>query len=268
MQAQEADRGRTAQPADRNLGLGSARPVLATVSGVSDDPLRSSADIMAAAGKDPIQLLESALEAYERWVRDYTCTFRKQERIGETLRAEQVMTVSMREKPFSVMMAMKTPGKADRVIFVEGQNDGKLVARPSGKIARLFARSVKLPIDGPRAAAFSRRRIDQFGFRKALELALQYHRLARERGHATEVVFEGESTVNERPAVKIVRKLPDDATYPDQALEIYLDKELLLPLLLICRDGAGRLLGRYAYSDLRLNVGLTDRDFHPATHGM
>ena len=56
------------------------------------------------AAKDPMGFFEYCLERYDRSIRDYTCTFAKQELLGRKLSTEQVMNVSFREKPFSVRM--------------------------------------------------------------------------------------------------------------------------------------------------------------------
>lgn len=45
--------------------------------------------------------------------------------------------------------------------------------------------------------------------------------------------------------------------------ELYLDKQTGLPVRMIVWDRAGRIYERYTYKDLKLNVGLTARDFDP-----
>lgn len=230
----------------------------------SDDP-----DYVAIGRDDPLKLLRLALHNYQRQIRDYTCTFSKLERIGGKLTKEQVIEVKFREKPFSVMMYwIKNPGKAERVIYVKGANDGKAVVAPAGAIAKLFVRSIKQPIDGVLAKRASRRQIDQFGFARAMELAIEYYVKAQEEGDVGELLFAGETKIADRPAIKLVRKLPDHSDYPDQTLEAYIDTEWLLPTCLRCLDGNGALLGQYFYTDVLFNVGLTDKDFDPKTYGM
>ena len=57
---------------------------------------------MAAA--DPVGFLEMALDRYDRGVRDYTCTFTKQELVIGRMTERQVMEVQFRESPLSVRM--------------------------------------------------------------------------------------------------------------------------------------------------------------------
>ncbi|MBD3274787.1 MAG: DUF1571 domain-containing protein, partial [Candidatus Marinimicrobia bacterium] len=67
--------------------------------------------------------------AYED-VQDYVCIFNKQERIdGELLPME---TVRLKfKKPFSVYMRwIEDPRKGMEVMYVRGENNGKIIAHP------------------------------------------------------------------------------------------------------------------------------------------
>ncbi|MBI4580834.1 MAG: DUF1571 domain-containing protein, partial [Planctomycetes bacterium] len=71
------------------------------------------------AARDPLGFLQFCLDHYDRSVRDYTCTFTKQELVNEKLTAEQVMKAFFREKPFSVRLEwVKNEDKCSRVLYV------------------------------------------------------------------------------------------------------------------------------------------------------
>lgn len=229
------------------------------------------------AQSDPLGLLRTALDRYERSVHDYVCTFTKQELVGAQLTTEQVMRVEFREAPFSVdMLWVENADKAKRALYIEGKWTGKngqrlAVVEPAGAIARLFVDSVKLPIDGAEAQKTARRRIDQFGFRNSLQLIIKFSEMAAERGEL-KLTYMGEGVVAERPTYVIERRLPytgDDGLYPDRVLEVHLDQENLLPTCCVAYadEAKTKLLGRYLLTNTQFNVGLTDTDFSEEASG-
>ena len=226
------------------------------------------------AARDPITFLEAALEKYDRTVRDYTCTFTKQELVGGRLTKEQVIEAMFREKPFSVRFKWtRNADKCDRVLYVTDRwvEDGRQMAVVEpGPIARLFVSHVMRPIHGKDARKSSRRTIDQFGLRNALTLTLKYCRAAEKQG-SLHFSYQGKSEVNQRETLVFERRLPyagEDGFWPDRVLVVHIDKELLLPTLCLCYadDEKKVLLGKYMNTDIKLNANLADSVF--TKHGM
>jgi hypothetical protein len=220
---------------------------------------------------NPLGVLRLAQESYDRSVRDYVCTFSKLELVGGRLTAEQVTRVKFREKPFSVnMLWVNNTDQAQRAIYVEGKWTGKngeklSVVEPAGAIARLFVNEVMRPIDGPDAKKAARRRLDEFGFANSLRLIVKYSDLGAEHNEL-DLKYVGDSFVGDRPTHVIERRLPytgDDGMYPDRLLIVHLDKENLLPMSCTsyADDAKAQLLGAYVFTDVKFNVGLTERDF-------
>ncbi len=220
---------------------------------------------------NPLAFFRGAIERYERSVHDYVCTFSKQELVGGQLTAEQVTQVKFREKPFSVNMVwVKNADKAQRAIYVEGKWTGRdgeklAVVEPAGAIARLLVDDVMRPIDGPDARKAGRRQIDQFGFLNSLRLILRYCEIGAKRNEL-EVKYVGEGAIGGRPTWVIERRLPytnDDGLYPDRVLVVHIDQEYLMPTCCIsyADEAKTKLLGKYVTTDIKFNVGLTDRDF-------
>jgi len=237
------------------------------------EPKLSGDHFEAMAQSNPMELLRTALDRYERSVHDYVCTFTKQELVNGRLTAEQVTHVKFRDEPFSVNMYWtKNADKAQRVIYVEGKwtdkNGQKLaLVEPAGAIARLLVTHVMRPIDGAEAKATARRQIDQFGFENSLRLILKYCELAAPRKELN-LKYVGQGSVSDRPTYVLERRLPytgDDGRYPDRVLVIHLDKEYLYPTCCVAYadDEKQVLLGRYVLTDVKFNVGLTDKDFAP-----
>lgn len=226
--------------------------------------------IEARAARDPVALFELLLDNYDRGVRDYTCTFSKQERIGDTLGAMQVVEAMFRERPFSVRFKwIRNQDKCARVLYVARQwvepDGSELAVVEPGAIARLIVPYVMRPIHGEDAKRSSRRTIDQFGFRNSLALTLQYVKLAREQG-VLDFQYKGAGQVDGRETLLFERRLPftgDENVWPDRVLVVHIDKEYLLPTL--CQsyadDAKSVLLGHYQMSDVKLNVNLPGSAF-------
>ncbi len=221
------------------------------------------------AARDPMGFMEYCLERYDRSVRDYTCTFSKQELLGRKLSTEQVMNVSFREKPFSVRMEwVKNEDKCSRVLYVADrwlENGKQMAVVEPGAIARLFVPYVMREIEGAEAQKTSRRTINQFGVRNAMLLVLKYCKMAREQ-KVLEFKYTGNGEVGGRATLVFERRLPytdDRGIWPDRVLVVHMDRELLVPLLCAsyADDQCKVLLGKYVTSDLKLNVNLPDSVF-------
>ena len=86
----------------------------------------------------------------------------------------------------------------------------------------------------------------------------------------TQIVFHPQAKVGDRPCTMI------EATHPRRGpqflfhkVKLYIDKELNLPIRFEAYDWPARpgheplLMEEYTYMNLRLNVGLKERDFDP-----
>lgn len=221
------------------------------------------------ARRDPIAFFEKALDRYDRSVRDYTCTFKKQELVNGRMTELQVMEAKFRESPFSVRLKwIENQDKCSRVLYVVDRwlkNDQQMAVVEPGAIARLFVPYVMRPIHGRDAQRSSRRTLDQFGFRNSMALTLKYCKLASEQG-VLDFAYKGLDTVNGRTTMKFERHLPytgEDCVWPDRVLVVHVDKELLLPTLCLAYadDAKTELLGHYELADVQLNPGLDQSVF-------
>ena len=178
---------------------------------------------------------------------------------------------------------MRNPGLADRVLYVKGRwidrrahdpQDRELAVAQPGIIARLFVKSVMRPIHGQLARSMSRHSIDEFGFQNMLDRLIKHCELARSRGELS-LVFRGESRFDGRPVWVIRRRLPytgEGGLYPDRTADILIDRQYRVPIAIYSysdeAERPGCLIGKYEFHDLRMGVGLTAKDFEPATYGM
>ena len=90
------------------------------------------------ARNDPLAFLENCVKHYDRDVRGYLTTMQKQERLQGRLQNKEVIEVAFRDQPHSVSLHwLQGARKADRVVFVAGENDGMMLAHPAGTAGKL-----------------------------------------------------------------------------------------------------------------------------------
>ncbi len=64
----------------------------------------------------------------------YEATFDKREIIGRSV-VNQKMKIKIRHEPFSVYLYFQEPSAGREVLYVEGKNNGKLIAHESGLLS-------------------------------------------------------------------------------------------------------------------------------------
>ena len=205
----------------------------------------ATAKIVKLAREDHIALLEMCLENYNKNYRDYTCTLIKQEVIRGTQKPEQWMRVKFSDKPFSVAMQWlkQTPAGAldngqvkklyipmgDRILYIEGKYDNKMVIRLSNPLLRGLLGTQKRPPDGKDAMKNTLRPVSMFGFKRGINSLLGVYRNAKKNGHLKQE-FGGYVNVAGRDAIVLLRYLPPKEQYPAKRTEICIDLETLVPI--------------------------------------
>ena len=231
-------------------------------------------ELILLAKSDHIALLEKAMEAYKSMsVKNYTCTFTKQEVMGGITGKKQETKIKFRQDPFSVVITwIKNPPQGDRLIYVKGkykdkQGRSRMIVRPKGGLAQLLVgRSVlKLP-DGPDAMRNTLRPVTMFGFENSLRSLLDVYRQARGRGELKQE-YEGVYDLAGRKCLILTRLLlKQREEYQNKTTFIAIDIETLMPLQLIGYDWDNRLLCNYEYRDVKFNLPLTEKDFTPQSN--
>lgn len=246
----------------------------------SNSPAQSSSkepSLEEFAQSDPLGFAKHCLDHCRKNVKDYRCTFVKQEKIAGELLDPQVVDVRFRSQPYSVDMEfVENVRSCGRALYVEGKwtnedNEKLAWVKPGGAILRALVPKIKQPIHGPRAEKESRRTIDQFGFERTLELIVKYAVEAKAKGEL-ELTYVGIGEVDNRPTFVFQRKLPytgEEFPYPDNILVYHIDQEYLMPVSCqaFADDDASDLLGSYVYQNVELNVGYDDDDFDPELIG-
>jgi Protein of unknown function (DUF1571) len=208
-------------------------------------------------------------------VPDYTCTFYKQERIGSELSDGQFMELKMRHKPFSVYMKWLNGEKGRELLYVDGEQDGKMIVHPGGWKARLVP-AIKLEPDSSLAMAESRHPVTMVGLIKLCDEIIMRRKTEIEHKCPVRCLFIENETANERPCYCFVSVYLDRKTSEEYRKSIqYIDRELLLPICVknftwpegkqtFASESAldeATLVEHYAYSELQLNQQLANDDF-------
>lgn len=214
----------------------------------------------------PLQILQRAQQSMQG-IRDYTCLFVKQERVRGQLQPENLITMRVRNQPFSVHLAWHAPRNlvGQEVCYVAGRNNGQMRVRSSGLLKAVGF--VNLDPRDPRALENSRHTITEAGIANLLnELARGWD--GEKRLNKTRVTI-GEYAYNERRCdrVETVHVDPHNGYFLFARSVIYFDREHGLPIRIENYDwprggGQAELAESYSYANLRLNVGLGDDAFN------
>jgi hypothetical protein len=240
------------------------------LSGLSQEALDAAENpldvVLDIADKSHKHLLEN--------IRDYECLMVSAVQMNGKLRDAQYMQCKIREGnptagiPFAVYGKFLKPQSLNgqEVIWVEGKNDGNLVAHQAGL---LNLTRWNLPPDGTIAMNGNKYPITEIGLVNLLELMIERGRRDRAYGEC-EISFDPKVEVDGRKCVLLeIRHPKKEGPYDFHLARIYFDIEQQLLFGYEGFDwpaGPGQeppLLEKFFYSDLRLNVGLTEADFDP-----
>jgi hypothetical protein len=232
-------------------------------------PAGTALDFTPQPGEHPLapvnRVLKASLEEMDRNLRDYSCTFIKQERIDGELGEAQHIFMKVRHEPFSVYMSFLKPFTGREVLWVDGQNNGDMVVREAG-----FKRMLgKMNLDPKGAVAMRGQKypITRVGIRNlTAELLRQFE---------SDVRYE-ECVVSHKADVKIGSRVTTmvQVTHPvarqnfrAHVARLFFDNELRIPIHYDAygwpqQPGAQPPLDeRFTYSNLKINNGYTARDF-------
>lgn len=238
------------------------------------EPGKSVVNLVAAAREpiDPIARAKQAIcECRSRYlrIRDYTCTFRKRERLDGRLTPGHVMEMKSRTEPVSIYFKFQAPNRGREAIYIKGQHDGQVLAHDVG-LGKWIAGTMRLDPKGSMAMGASRHPITDAGIGPLIETVAQ--RWADElTPDESLVTFHAGIFVDNRPCTMIEsihpRRRPG---FLFHKVKLYIDRELGLPTRFEAYDwprheGASpELVEEYSYRDVRTDVGLCDEDFDPA----
>jgi hypothetical protein len=225
---------------------------------VADDgaALPDQATLERLVRTDPIAFMRACIRRYDRDVKGYRCTFVKQERIGGKLQRTEVIDVSFRENPFSVLFVWREGARlASKVLYVKGQYGDQLVVRPAGWRGRIVSTVLREP-EGAEARESSRYPMTQFGLKEGMLRALAAWGAAQKEG-SLKYEYRGKRKIAEagdRECYILHRsgyRVPEEDGITEATL--YYDVETWLQVGSTVKGAEGQLIGDYWFRDIVLN---------------
>jgi hypothetical protein len=119
-----------------------------------------------------VELLQRGRD-FLKSIPDYTAQMSKQEVVRGQLLDEQTIFVKCRHQPFSVYLLWLTSDVGREVLYVDGSNNGKMIAHDGGWKARIPA--LTLPTDGTLAMRDARYPVTTAGLLGLIDIMLGVH---------------------------------------------------------------------------------------------
>lgn len=229
---------------------------------------------------DPaLMVARKGLEYLQENVQDYTAKVAKREWAAGKLQNTQIFECKIRQRspedakeeiPLSFYLKFVSPRSVAgrEVIWVEGRNDGKLVAHDGGVLGII---RVNLEPNSRLAMLGNRYPITELGIETLLIRMIEKGERARKLGKENCVVTVDRSiTINKHKATLVTLTHPKQSDeYEFYKAKIYIDDELNLLvgyegyLWPETEGGKEKLIERYFYTNIEINQGLSDSDFDP-----
>jgi hypothetical protein len=214
-----------------------------------------------------IRGLKTSQDVIDKSIRDYSCTFVKRERVDGQLGEQQYIFMKLMHQPFSVYMSFLKPFAGREVVYVAGQNNGKLVALDAG--VKRYLGKMSLDPNGALAMKGQKRPITDVGIRNLCAKLIKLHEGELQFAEC-EVTANPDTKINGRKTtmVQIVHPTPRQ-NFKHHVSRLFFDIELSIPIhydayLWPAQPGAQPPLEEsYTYQNLKINNNFTARDFDP-----
>jgi len=219
--------------------------------------------------KNPLRFLELCVQKYDHDVQPYSCFFVKKERIEGKLYPPgksdyEIIKVACREQPFSVFFDWQKHRKlAAKALYVQGENNEKILARGAGVLAALGIQQRALnDADAKRSGRYP---MSEFGMGFGIKRTVRAMQAAKAR-ETLSLRYEGQVVLKEigdRPCYKFIRYPYDPPEDHDgvNELTIYIDCETWLQVGSILRDSDGHLLAEYFFREIEKNPSFDEKQF-------
>jgi hypothetical protein len=246
------------------LGLGT---LVLESSAVADDNPRVAARANGERQSHPLdpalRVARSSLYSIQQ-VDGYVAVFKRRELVGREL-LSSTMTIKLRHEPFSVYLRFHGEHDGREVIYVEGRNQGNLLAHETG--LKSLVGTVSLAPTSTTAMKGSRYPVTRIGMKELVEAVIEQWEAETKIG-SVQVKYYPNAKLDDIECKVIETSHPvrhSDANF--QLTRLYIDRKSNLPVRLeqygfpASAGARPPLVEEYTYSGIRLDPGLTDRDF-------
>lgn len=261
----------TSTPATATAATTTSATATPATAAVATKPANKPIDFTKQGDEHPLMPVVRGLKAsrdnFDATVRDYSCTFVKRERIDGELGDQQFIFMKVMQEPFSVYMSFLKPSTGREVLYVAGQNDGKLVALDVG--VKRYLGKISLDPNGAMAMKGQKHPITSVGIRNLTEKLIKLHEDELQYQECEVTVNPSVPIITRNTTmVQVVHPTPRK-TFKNHVARIFIDNELHVPIHYDAyswptENGGQPLLEEsYTYQNLKLNNNFTGRDFDP-----
>ncbi len=229
--------------------------------------LAQKSDIPSNHPYVPVLKLAYASQEALKDVKDYEAVLTKREYLGKRLVTQQLQ-IKVRHQPFSVYLKFREPFAGREVLFVQGKNNNQILAHEGSGLASIIG-TIPLPVNSRDAMKGNKYPITMIGIENMLKTLIKQWESETQYGEC-EVKYYPNAKLGNVPCRVVETSHPTPRKqFRFKRTRLYLDKETNLPIRCECYGFPARpgdkspLLEEYTYTNLRVNVGLTDYDFDP-----
>lgn len=210
-----------------------------------------------------IRFTEKCLDRVEA-LPSYEATFYKREIIGRSV-VNQKMKLKIRHAPFSVYLYFQEPSAGREVLYVEGKNNGKLIAHEAGLLS--LAGSMELLPTDPMAMKESRYPITEAGIAKAVRQLLTEWKRETKFGE-TNVTYYKDAKLGNMKCRVIESSHPQPRKqFTYHKVQLWINDADGIPVRIRkygfpARTGQqAPIIEDYTFTDIKTSIRLTDADF-------
>jgi hypothetical protein len=206
----------------------------------------------------------------------YSAIIQKQEVVNGVLLDEQTISIKCRNRPFSVYLLWLAGDVGREVIYIEGQNNGKMIAHDGGWKARIPA--FHLPVDCMLAMRDARYPVTTAGLLGLVDIMRSVHEQDLVLSNVKSCEIDEDQQFDGRTCAVFTtryKSIQDSAVYRKSIT--YVDRELNIPLHSRHFEWSAGEIGEdeeecdkatliecYSFTSLNMDCHFTDADFDRA----
>ena len=237
----------------------------AEAQGTRNPRVASSTTGNSGSKLDPaIKVAQSALSS-ARKVPSYEATFTKRELVRNTMMFHTAL-VKVRQRPFSVYLGFRGQHDGREALYVQGRNDGNLLAHDSG--LKALVGTISLNPTSQMAMEESRHPITEMGIVNLVQLVITQWQ-NESKFQDVELKYYPQAKLGKMQC-KVIETSHKRRRQGVQfhTTRLYIDRATNLPVRVEqygfnSQGQKGALLEEYTYSNINVNSNLTDFDFDP-----
>lgn len=248
---------------------------VAALPGTGDS--QSAANSLPVADKEhplapALRIAQASLAHINKEIKDYSCVLVKHEQFNGELIPKEHIFLKIRHEPLSIYMYFQGPEevKGRECLYVAGQNNNKMIAHEA---SGLITMTVHLDPTGYLAMRGQRYPITEVGIKNLAVRLIDVAQHDLQFGECEVKFRDGNVKLskNEKRDCTIIEVLHPNPKkhFRFHLARIAIDNELQIPIhyeayLWPTKPGGKMVLDEtYTYTKIKVNQGLTDRDFDP-----